>query len=206
MSSRGHLYSEISVADGINQLPTNDRNKLKTCWFDKNSISSWFKYRYQDDSKYERFGFDGYSKFCFGQFNYFFRIYLPSEELLHGLPMASSVCRHFTIDCYMNTINISTANESFFSKPFVVLTNVFSTKLLIGARDIEKKPINVKKNYNLITGDTTTRTFSTCSLSEAADLYVLDLDPQRKSIKFDRLNKNYNIFEMKKQIYEINIK
>jgi hypothetical protein len=120
MDSRGIEYCEKEAPwpDKNGKFgPTNPQNELKNCWFNKNSISSWFKYRYQSSEK-DEFGFEGYTKCGFGQFNYFFRINLPQEQLLHGLPMASSVCRDQTLDKYMNTINISLPNESFSSRPF----------------------------------------------------------------------------------------
>ena len=211
MNSRGIEFSELSgpiihqngcLLNEKDQLPTNQLNKLKNCWYNIDSISSWFKYRNQTYSIHDdKFGFSEYTQFGFGQFNYFFRIYLPDEELLHGLPMASTVCRFSTLDNYLDTINLSKDNESFLSNPFVILTNVYSTKLLIGARDGMKNPIMIKQNYNLNSGETTIRTFSKCRPNEAEDLFILDLDPQRSSVKFDHRNKNYNIFESKKQIY-----
>jgi hypothetical protein len=72
---------------------------------------------------------------------------------------------------------------------------------MIGARDSEKIPIKLKKNYNQITSATLERTFSNSLPNEANDLYLLDMEPHRRTLKFDNLNKNYNCFEFKKQEY-----
>jgi hypothetical protein len=142
---------------------------------------------------------------------------LPGETLLHGLPMASAVCRTPKIDKYMNTIDLSTPSASYIKeKIFVVLTNVFSTKIMVGARDrkkhttqvngkittkIEKLPIKLKKNYNQINTKSTDRRFSNILPCDAHDLYLLDMQPHRRTLKYDKLNKNYNLFEYKKQDY-----
>jgi hypothetical protein len=181
-------------------------NKLKNVWHDPIQLSSWFKYRYRSlnyKHRDENFGFC-FDKFMYGQFNYFFRVWLPDEPLLHGLPMASAVCRISTIDKYMNIIDLSSSTESFVKeKRFVVLTNVFSTKILVGARDSIKMPIKLKKNYNQINSKSTERKFSQCLPTEANDLYLLDMQPHRRTLQFDKLNKNYNYFEYKNQVYTI---
>jgi hypothetical protein len=209
MKSRGSACSELQDSEFS---PTNPYNTLKNHWYNTHNISSWFKYRYHflkcrnDDE----FGFDKYQKILFGQFNYFFRVYLPGEPLLHGLPMASAVCRMPSIDKYMNTIDLKAnkqRDESFVKqKVFVTLTNVFSTKLMIGARDAEKMPIKLKKNYNQITSATLVRTFSNSSPNDADDLYLLDMEPHRRTLKFDNLNENYYCFEFKIQEYKSRLK
>ena len=114
--------------------------------------------------------------------------------------MASAVCRMATVDKYMNVIELTNVPyESYITdKLFVTLTNVFSTKLMIGARDSDKMPIKLKKNYNQITTASLVRTFSNSLPNEANDLYILDMDPQRRTLMFDILNNNYNCFEFKK--------
>ena len=199
MKSRGTSCSEVKFSEN----PLNPWNNLAKHWFDTTHLSSWFKYRYQV-LKYRHdanFGFQ-HNNYIFGQFNYFFRVYLLGEPLLHGLPMASAVCRFSQVDKYMDTIDIKSA--SYVKEvQFVVLTNVFSTKVLIGARDSDKIPIKLKKNYGQIMTQSTVRVFSNSLPSEATDLYLLDLNPNRKSLVFDKLNENYNEFEYKRQKYNI---
>jgi hypothetical protein len=122
---------------------------------------------------------------------------------LNGLPFASAVCRFSDTDDYMSTtIDISTNEESYvLRQPFVALTNVFATKVLVGARDILKIPIKLKKNYNLIYSETMKRLISDKNPSDAKDLYLLDLQPYRRTVKFDERNFNYHKFEYKKQYY-----
>jgi hypothetical protein len=203
MTSRGVSFAELE--NSMDNMPTNKLNILKNNWFSsKKCLSSWFKYRYDENSDIndQKFGFNNYTKYCFGQFNYFFRIYLPHDVILNGLPFASAVCRFSNTDDYMSTIDISTNEESYvLRQPFVALTNVFSTKLLVGARDIFKVPIKLKKNYNLINSETMKRTISDKNPRDANDLYLLDLQPYRKTVKFDSRNFNYHKFEYKNQYY-----
>jgi hypothetical protein len=214
MESRGMECSEDE--NSINTL--NVLNDLKLNWDDKKGVSCWFKYRYNsksfDDTK---FGCVDNLKltelqqkttglitsflkddFCFGQFNYFFRISIPTETLLNGLPMASAVCRKSTIsDCYLQTVDILTSlNSSYLPhKRFVTLSNVYSTKILIGGRDSLKLPIQLTVNYDDSQHTTTRRIFSKCQPNEVADLYLLDMHPQRESVKYDNMNSSYYRFE-----------
>jgi hypothetical protein len=134
MESKGEICAQRSKAE---------IGSLKFTWFEKKNISSWFKYRHSNVST-DSFGFDDFSEFSFGQFNYFFRVFLPFDSMLHGLPMASCVCRTAKKDEFMNTVE---ADHSSIVEDniFVALTNVFSTRLLVGGRDIEGLPINLRK-------------------------------------------------------------
>jgi hypothetical protein len=121
----------------IIQIKKTVRNKNKVVRFLERMYTAYIHHCYveQSDIRDEKFGFGDYKH---GQFNYFFRVvYLPGDMILHGLPLASAVCRFADIDKYMNIICISTNQESFvLRQPFVALTNVFSIKLLVGGRDI----------------------------------------------------------------------
>jgi hypothetical protein len=52
-----------------------------------------------------------------------------------------------------------------------------------------------------MTSESTVRKFSIFAPQEVNDLYILDLTPERKSIFYDKRNKNYNTFEFKNQVY-----
>jgi hypothetical protein len=200
MNSRGIKCAELEPT--IKGMCSNSYNELKNFWTDVQHLSSWFKYRYSYiNFQDEEFGFNNkHDKFLYGQFNYFFRLFLPEEQLLHGLPMASAVCRTYEVDKYLNTVSIS-SNESILNqKLFVCLTNVVSTKLMIGGRDFNKMPIKLKKNYKTFS-EAAVRKFSECGPKEAHDLYILEMSPHRKSLVFDKENKNYNKMENKTQTY-----
>jgi hypothetical protein len=141
MKSRGSACSELQESEFS---PTNPFNTLKNHWYNTHNISSWFKYRYHfwkfrnDDE----FGFDKYQKILFGQFNYFFRVFLPGKPLLHGLPMASAVCRMPSIDKYMNTIDLKAnkqRDESFVKqKVFFVVCFSLSNNPELDHTDFKK--------------------------------------------------------------------
>jgi hypothetical protein len=221
MESRGMECSERDFNfSGIDEVTTNNElNNLQTKWSDSKSVSCWFKYRYNsqsfDDTKFgcidniiekERFQKETNfvtkyeeEQFCYGQFNYFFRINLPLEPLLNGLPMASAVCRLPTQQNYLQIIGM---NSLFLPKKvFVTLTNVCSTKLLIGAVDQIFMPISLKAHYSQVNNQSCRRTFSEFKQDEIAYLYFLDLHPERQSVQYDNLNNSYYRFEYKIQYY-----
>ena len=195
MHCRGAICAETECTTAFTK---NILNVLKKNWSDVKSISSWFKYH--DNNKTSNvFGFDP-KIIRYGQFNYFFRISLPEEPFIHGLPMASAVCRSSKLNKYIQTLDIITKSESFVNnKRFVCLSNVVSTKILVGARDVSKKPMKLKKNYNLVLGESTNR--EQFFGSEISELYFLDLHPHRKNIQFDELNLSYYKFEYNEQQY-----
>jgi len=195
MHCRGAICAETECTTTSTK---NILNVLKQNWSDVKSISSWFKYHSNNKSSSE-FGFDP-KIFHYGQFNYFFRISLPEEPFIHGLPMASAICRKTKLNKYIQILDVSTISESFLnSKRFVCLTNVASSKILVGARDVSKKPIKLKKNYNLGLSESTNR--EKFFGSDISDLYFLDLHPHRDNIVFDELNLSYYKFEYIQQEY-----
>ena len=196
MKSRGYDCVEKTGE----KSPQLDCNDLTKSWLEKKSISSWFKYHRPFNSAIDLenmadnyFGFNNYTfdRFYYGQFNYFFRLTLPEERLLNGLPMAAVTCRKPSIDHYIDVIK--TDNSSYDPTRFVVLTNVCSTRILIGARDNEKKPMCIKNDFNQQNSETTNRAeyLSKQPKDKVADLFILELDPHRKSVVYDKLNKNY---------------
>jgi hypothetical protein len=160
-------------------------------------MESSLKLHFKDN---KNFGFSTttYDSLQYGQFNYFFRLCLPDEPLLDGLPMASATCRETLYDYYIDIVK--TDNSSYEQKRFVSLTNVFSTRILVGARDNQKKPIAIKNDFNQQNSEVANRQkyLSKEPLSKATDLYFLDLDPQRKTVHYDKYNKNYYLSESNK--------
>jgi hypothetical protein len=222
MESRGMQYSEKREGEQFDDSkPINELNNLSKYWNTKTSFSSWFKYRYNNKTIQEtKFGSIDYlelttvtqrgsdlvtkfnkDKFCFGQFNYFFRINLPSEPLLNGLPMASAVCRLARIENYMQLVDVNCSpNESYIpNKRFVALTNVYSTKLLVGGRDEHGLPYQIHTKFDYAKHTTTMREFSDGETIDVKYLYLLDLHPHQESVKYDRLNNSYYRFEFGNQ-------
>ena len=196
MHSRGSNCAETEETLTSTQ---NILNVLQNNWRDVKNYSSWFKYHDNNKTSSE-FGFDP-KIIRYGQFNYFFRISLPEEPFIHGLPMASAVCRNSKKNKYIETLDVTTNSESFVkNKRFVCLTNVVSTKVLIGARDLSKRPITLKKNYNLLCMSESTNR-EEFFWSQISDLYFLDMHPHRKVIEFDESNLSYYKFEYNQQEY-----
>ena len=199
MKSRG----VSCVEKEFNKEPSLKCNDLSNSWSENASISSWFKFHMESSLKLpfkddKNFGFSitTYDSLQYGQFNYFFRIHLPWEPLLDGLPMASATCRKTLIDHYIDIVKTDSSSYDN-KKRFVSLTNVFSTRILVGARDNQKKPIAINNDFNQQNSEAANRQkyLSKEPLSKATDLYFLDLDPHRKTVHYDKFNKNYYLPE-----------
>ena len=171
MHGRGFEYKENEFNAGITQYtdkngvyrygaPTifkskNLLNNIQSCWHHGKSLSSWFSFRnYLSLNKIEIDNDNDYdvSKKIFtteyGQLNYFFRINTDIEVLLNGVPLSSVTVRNidliFKKAYYINKIDLSADNltESFNQKIFFVsLTDVYSTKFLVGLYDLNHRPI-----------------------------------------------------------------
>jgi len=198
MKSRGVSCAEKEFT----KQPCLKCNDLSNSWWENASISSWFKFHMESSLKLNfrdnnNFGFSTmtYDSLQYGQFNYFFRLDLPDEPLLDGLPMASATCRETLYDHYIDTVK--TDKSSYEQKRFVSLTNVCSTRILVGARDNQKQPIAINNDFNQQNSEAANRQkyLSKELLSKAADLYFLDLDPQRKTVHYDKFNQNYYLSE-----------
>ena len=91
--SRGEEYSEITEQvvtsrrygqQIVDEIPAQQVNNLAKHWEHEAQYSSWFK---PDQDNY---------KFMYGQFNYFFRLRMPSDKYLHGLAIGNCIMRRVT--------------------------------------------------------------------------------------------------------------
>jgi hypothetical protein len=60
-------------------------------------------------------------------------------------------------------------------------------------------PIKLKKRYHEMSTGTMVRKFSNNNPTDACDKYFIDLEPYRRTVKFDALNRTYYRFEYTKK-------
>jgi hypothetical protein len=137
-------------------------NSIQNCWHHGKSLSSWCSFRNYlilnkieidnkiNETNKELYDYDVSKKFFtteYGQFNYIFRINTDIEGLLNGIPLSSVTVRNIDLNLknnyYINKVDLSTDDliESFNQKIcFVSLTDVYSTKFLVGLYDNNNRP------------------------------------------------------------------
>lgn len=162
-----------------------------------------------------------YSSFCFfhvptgnfkkpfgeelcGQFNFFFRLKLPSDPVLHGVPMASILARTFQIVDRVPTLQATVTHEdhndfsvtNHINHPtFIPLTNVKATAILVGAKNANNERICIEESLQKLTKDN-----KKYCCEDTEDVFKLLLPPlhsSKKNITFSTLSdtNNYKRFE-----------
>jgi hypothetical protein len=176
----------------------NNRNDISLFHNWSTQYSSWCRYKinklqFEDDLNPSIF---------YGQLNYFFRFHCPTDNILHGLPIANLVPRNFLgANTLQNPLGVDKITcEKVFLIPkkkneqrncFIPLTNFCSTSILIVPFDVTDRPIYIKNN--------TTSEEEKCYYSKSKQIsYILalDLHPNRKYSSFDasKLVERYNTF------------
>jgi hypothetical protein len=208
-SGRG-IYFRESIAPRQENSYGRDKNLIKfkphvsenqlskfENWKPKKQYSSWCKFQcwnYKNSSNTNNKFQSPFGKsYCYGQLNFFFRIQCKSDQIIHGLPIASIISRNFKtvdkvdkIDCteYGSMIK-QNCNEI-----FIPITNVYASPILVAPFDVQNKPIIVTNKR------IKKKTVSFCSDIMIIDhAFLFDLFPARtKNLYFDR-ESNYNRFE-----------
>ena len=160
--------------------PSNLSNKLQLIWSKKKHYSSWccyFDYR----SKKNKYGL----------INFFFRLDVSADPLLHKIPMVS-ICsyKHETINL-LSIINVK--DERLHKKYpfdhkaalFIPATSFCSTNLLSIGVDDSKLPIPIKSKFNASITDELRKYYSKSEPEQIASLILLKLHPERAKYSFD---------------------
>jgi hypothetical protein len=189
---------------------------MKLSWNDRKEYSAWCKFRFstrfnstnkyvEDSINYSNNNPNNSS--YYGQFNFFMKLFIPSEEILHGLKIASvtAVSNHTTlyiwnhpkkkkyeqyqsrsvIDCIdFNKLNIIQQ-----SALFIPFTDIFATKYGVIGVDNNNKPFLNKKNKLPNKEDIKESNFSSERLNYISKMYFVELQPERRDVMFD-LNNN----------------
>jgi hypothetical protein len=140
--------------------------------------------------------FTGYAEeYAYVQFNYFFRVWMPSDGLLHGVPMANVI--HRTMENWQRTPHILCSEwDSITRDPiyFIAGTDVFATALLVGPFDHEAMPI-------MKGGRNDSKVPSGCASYysphiKAHQLVLIDLHPHNSQLRYQSNCQHiYNEFE-----------
>jgi hypothetical protein len=204
LRGRGLAYRETTEPQGVRVygqedpsgtlmqfIPNNPLNSIQNTWHHKNQYSSWCRLR------------DGTDTF-YGQINIFFRINMPKDSMLDGTPIASLCCcsSNYSDDAFQKkwdfgNINLRRAGGAVNHKlnPYIIfcpITNLYSTSILLVGFDADGRPINVhSKNIT----PQNSGVYSTQSNDKCANLYLLELNPERRNVTYEKetfLRGDYN--------------
>ncbi len=117
-------------------------NKLVTNWYPLFQLNAWCKVL---DYYIARRGAQKQvaSRTYFGQLNYFFRLFVPSDHVIHGLAFANLVLRKPTDnkDTKHSSISADDMQSYYADKQFIPLHYVCSTAVAVNAFDVDDMPI-----------------------------------------------------------------
>ena len=220
LKCKGKGY-ESRVTEHERYNDDNYTNAMKMTWKDRKEYSTWCKFRFsthfnnsikfiEQTTNY----FDGNpDNSYYGQFNFFMKLSIPSEKILHGLKMASVTAVSNHTPSYMWNHPSKNKNEQYKSRSvidcidfrvsklnmlqsgvsFVPFTDVFATKFGVIGVDKDGNPYvndknNLPKEKNLKRSN-----FSTDRIDNISKLYFIELQPERHEVKFDvNNNEMYN--------------
>ena len=188
--SRGHNYRESCEPTLVDKRygqqqddfePSNTNNKLQLVWSKKNHFSSWCCYVDYRSNKEK-----------YGLINFFFRLNVKSDPILHKVPIAS-ICtfKHETnnlLDIIIVKDNRRLDHCPFDHKAtlFIPATSFCSTNLLSLGIDDSKLPIPIKSKFNASIGEEMSKHYSKSEPELIASLLLLKLHPERKKYSFDK--------------------
>jgi hypothetical protein len=196
LRGRGQLYTENSLGRDRMQrklnVSQNPKNNLSLYWHQTFQINSWGKVEdwfidNPDDPEKKQVT----ERVLFGQFNYFFRLHIPSDALIDKLSFANMVLRvpsapdpkrgsHRYID--------ASGNGSYFhAKQFVVLNYVEATNVAFSPLDMHSYPIanptsGIKESVHKI--KSYPLRLSKLPSTEVKRLYMIELHKERLHIKY----------------------
>lgn len=121
----------------------NPKNSLNDSWFEKPNYSSWCRY----NADYQKIKTKHYKV---GQLNYFYRISVPDDEIVHGLAMASIVSRKHEEDQHV----VKVLAEKSVHRPedfdvFIPVVNIVPSAQLVAPFNRNSRPILIAQRTNL---------------------------------------------------------
>jgi hypothetical protein len=195
--SRGDEHRERELIEKCSDIQ--ECNNLMTNWSICNSYSSWCKIKVKKTSRtVPLFGYEKENyKDCYAQFNFFFQLSLPGDDILHGLKIASVTCRKSEMKARLHIISCANTDsyESNMNSLFVPLTNVYSTPVAIAGFSVVNKmfkPIIIKRCQ----GDAASKVPEDMFLSDefcgtVAKLVMIDICRPRLKLGFENNRKEF---------------
>jgi hypothetical protein len=170
--------------------PHNKLNVLKNNWnTDIKILSSWCRLQ-KTKFKLSNFNIDSFDvnldfekktdKF-YGQINFFLHIYLPGDSLLHGVSLCSVNARKFETINFLTCI-MSEDNNIVNDFLFCSMTDLVSTKILIGAVDDSKEKLPFIRKNSLMHDSGNNCEYSSKKFTQMAHIYLIELDPMNDSL------------------------
>lgn len=178
------------VGLGNRYLIQNQDNNLNTNWYSTFQFNSWCRITDYYVHYTSRLVKQAKKRSYLGQFNYFFRLSLPSDSILDGTAFANTVLRQADYSpihgCY-SIKNLSDDTSYYALKQFVPLSYVDSTALAVVAMDAQDLP--------MMSPDATLRrakdpiqsyplTFSTAHYSDVDRLDFIELHKDRTHLQY----------------------
>eukprot|EP01034_Spumella_vulgaris_P021783 gene21783-27849_t len=225
LTGRGESFAEKSVAvravQGNAQAVRairieNDANILCENWHDRFQVNSWC--RVQDfyiqtiapkkGAVDQALVFVTKKKVYFGQINYMFRAYVPSDRILNGCAFANVMLRKPTMDKKRghNYVGMNDDETYFGDKHFVSLNYVDSTAVALSALDENGYPVmnpnQVRKNMKFTPKDYKLK-FSPNASEDLSRLYFIEMHKERLELAYDLIESDSNgtkVFEDKKKM------
>ena len=196
-------------------------NAMKMAWKDRKEYSMWCKFRFSTRfNNTNRFieesinYFDGNpDNSYYGQFNFFMKLYIPSEDILHGLKIASvtAIANHTTSYLWQNHSSKKQEYEQYKSRSvieyidinkltilqnalFIPFTDIIATKYgVIGVDNNNNPYLNEKIKLPSQNNAIKQTYFSSDHINNISKLYFIELQPERRDVKFDiNNNEMYN--------------
>jgi hypothetical protein len=196
MRGRGQLYTETSSGRHAVQkrlfVTQNPKNDLSTNWHQGFQINSWAKvedwYIAHPNNPAKK---QVLPRVLFGQFNYFFRLNIPSDPVIHQLSLANMVLRNVSnpdpARGSHRYINMRAVNTYYHDKQFIVLNYVEATNLALSPLDKNSYPIpnlltSVKEAVHAI--KSYPLKISGVHHTEVSRMYMIELHKERLHIKY----------------------
>jgi hypothetical protein len=163
--------------------PSNDLNVLKLNWCNSMDIlSSWCKVQKPKsliaDMQLKSFDWSTKKteiKNVYAQMNFFFRVVLPDDILLHGTMICSITARKAEVIKYVNCIQAEENNSLMQEFLFCSAADIYSSKVLVGAIDNSKNKLPFMKKENAISPQGCSKE----KTSNLSHLILIDLHPNR---------------------------
>jgi hypothetical protein len=196
-------------------------NDLKRFYNNEKEISSWCKFRfsrslinYNTMTNDENYNVSNPDKSYYGQLNFFMKLDIPSENILHGLKISSvtAISNHTTsylwnfhsnydpsssyksrteIDCF----DFNKVDNIFHNALFIPFTDIFATKYGVIYVDNAEKPVLNEDNHRVIKSKDLNKIIvsnvsTQNNVSCISKMYFIALHPERCNIVFNAENNN----------------
>jgi hypothetical protein len=205
LTGRGVKMAEETVDEIIGDSRefrvTNPENILKDNWHYRFQVNSWC--HITDHYVYNR---TITSRTYYGQINYMFRMFVPSDNILHGCAFANMCVRRVSCDERRggeHYVSMNDGQSYVADKHFVSLNYIESTAVATSALDELELPLmnpsSVRKNMKFSPKQYKLH-FSNKSSNELRRLYFIDLHKERQNIEYGTVEDdehNTKVFEDK---------